>query len=137
ALRGIGGGGGPNTAPLEGPSDNGYDTESYVGRRGEPVADDEFRQVTPGYFKTLGIPVDQGREFTAGDDARSPQVAIVNQAWVRRYFPGQDVIGKRLDLEGTEKDRHWRVVVGVTGDAHDLRFDKPTPPPSFPPPPPF
>jgi putative ABC transport system permease protein len=52
--------------------------------------------VTPGYFKTLGIPLLRGRDFTPRDSAQAPPVAIVNETLARRYFPGQDALGKRL-----------------------------------------
>jgi predicted permease len=129
ALPGVSAAGGVNVAPLEGRTDSSYYLDGYVRRPGEPGPDDEIRRVTPGYFKALGIAVDQGRDFTAGDDSKAPQVVAVNQAWVRRYFPGQDVMGKRLDFESSEKEpRRWRSIVGVVADSHDFGFDKPTPP---------
>ena len=80
--------------------------------------------VGPHYFETMGIPLLQGREFTEADNETSPSVVIVNQEFVRRYFPGEDVIGKRIS---TNKDAHqnpiWSDVVGVvkTGKYRSLR----------------
>jgi predicted permease len=130
-LPGVTAAGAVNLPPLEGRTDRSYEIEGYVRRPGEPHTDDEFRQATQDYFKALGIAVVQGREFTAGDDAKAPLVALVNEAWVRRYFPGQDVIGKRLRYHGGEKEAPWRSIVGVVGDAHEFGFDKPTPPVYF------
>jgi putative ABC transport system permease protein len=126
ALPGVTAAGAMNLAPLEGPSDWSYDIEGYLPRPSEPGPDDQFRRVTGGFFRALRIPVLHGREFTAADDAKAPPVALVNEAWVRRWFPGQDVVGKRLRVAGRE--RPWRVIVGVVGDAHDLGLDRPTPP---------
>src|SRR5690606_15419742 len=58
----------------------------------------QWRSVGPDYFRTLGTAVVRGREFTATDDARAVPVAIVSEAFVRRYFAGQDPIGQRIDL---------------------------------------
>jgi predicted permease len=126
ALPGVEAAGAINVAPLGGQTDWSYTIEGYVKRPGEPGTDDQFRRATAGVFHTLRIPVLQGREFEVGDDAKAPFVALVNQAWVRRYFPGQDVIGKRLRNGGDKSP--WRTIVGVVGDAHDLGLDEPTPP---------
>jgi putative ABC transport system permease protein len=130
-LPGVTAAGAVNLPPLEGRTDSSYQIEGYVRGPAEPHTDDEFRQATEDDFKALGIAVVQGREFTAGDDAKSPLVALVNEAWVRRYFPGQEVIGRRLRFHGGEKEAPWRNIVGVVGDAHEFGFDKPTPPVYF------
>ena len=82
----------------------------------EPVADMSI--VTPGYFKTLGIPLIAGREFTEHDDDRAPGVIIVNQAFVKRFFPDGNPIGKRI-RPGFSSDvvpAMMREIVGVVGD---------------------
>jgi predicted permease len=66
------------------------------------------------YFSTLGVALLRGRNFTAGDTPTSPKVAIVNDAFVRRYWPGSDGLGRRFrarDSRGTDYE-----VVGVVGD---------------------
>ncbi|HEV2697139.1 MAG TPA: ABC transporter permease, partial [Terriglobales bacterium] len=72
----------------------------------------EYNQVSPGYFKTLGIPLFSGREFTRSDDENAPSVAIVNQTMVARYWHGQDPIGRRLQVRG-----RWARVVSVVADS--------------------
>ena len=81
-----------------------------------PVAD--ISMVTPGFFKTVGIPLIRGREFTDHDDAKSPGVVIVNQAFVRRFFPNQDPIGKRMkpDFGSETVPPEMREIVGIVGD---------------------
>ena len=54
--------------------------------------------VSPAYFRTLGVPVLSGREFNEGDRASGPPVAMVNQQFVSRYWPGENPLGKRLQL---------------------------------------
>jgi putative ABC transport system permease protein len=84
-----------------------------------------FETVTPGYFRTLGIPLAQGRDFDAFDRSGRPGVAIVSAAFARRYWPGQDPIGKRLKipLPPTEYHNAWLTVVGVAGDARYRELD--------------
>jgi len=72
----------------------------------------EYNQVSESYFKTLGIPLFSGREFTRSDDENAPLVAIVNRTMVERYWRGQDPTGLRLQVKG-----RWARVVGVVADS--------------------
>jgi putative ABC transport system permease protein len=66
------------------------------------------------YFRTLQIPLRRGRAFDEHDTQTSQQVAIVNEELARRYWPGQDPIGKQLRIDSASAP--WRVVVGVAGN---------------------
>ena len=68
--------------------------------------------VSRGHFRTLGIPLVQGRDFTAQDDAGAPRVVIVNQTAARRFWPGQVVVGKLIRL-GEES----ATVIGLAKDS--------------------
>ena len=68
----------------------------------------EFAIVSPRYFAALRIPLVAGRDFTDADDATSAPVAIVNEYFARRFWPGQDAIGRRFRTGGV-----WRTIVGV------------------------
>jgi putative ABC transport system permease protein len=70
--------------------------------------------VTPGYFSALGITLLRGREFTAQDDSGAPPVAIVNEKMANRYWPGEDAVGRALDIFGKE----YRII-GVAADVRD------------------
>ncbi|HEY7181767.1 MAG TPA: ABC transporter permease [Blastocatellia bacterium] len=73
-----------------------------------------FRQTArENYFATLEIPFLRGRNFTAQDDARAPQVAIVNQTFARRFFPNNDALGKRI---GFRRANRTVEIVGVVAD---------------------
>jgi putative ABC transport system permease protein len=102
----------------------------YEPKTPDAAPDDELRRTMPGSFETLRIAVRQGRTFTAADDEKAPFVAIVNEAWVRKYFPGQDVLGKRLRF-GYSEDKtpfeQWRTIVGVVADTHDFGLDQRSP----------
>jgi predicted permease len=60
----------------------------------------EYNQVTPGYLRTMGIPLLDGRDFTRADNETAPLVAIVNETMVARYWHGADPVGKRLQVKG-------------------------------------
>jgi putative ABC transport system permease protein len=62
-----------------------------------------LRAVTPDYFKLMGMAQIEGREFRSTDDNKAPNVAIVNQAFARRYFPQGNAIGKKFWLNGRDK----------------------------------
>jgi predicted permease len=72
-----------------------------------------FNVVSPGFFRTLGIPLLRGRDFDAGDSASSRPVLVVNEAFARRFWPGQDPIGKTIRNMG----EGGGLVVGVVRDA--------------------
>ncbi|HET9795935.1 MAG TPA: ABC transporter permease [Thermoanaerobaculia bacterium] len=74
--------------------------------------------VAPDYFSTMRIPVLRGRSLLPTDDAGKPLVAVVSAAAARRFWPGEDPLGRRFTnaREGTGKPRPWFTVVGVAGD---------------------
>jgi putative ABC transport system permease protein len=78
----------------------------------EPLAD--FRVVTPDFFTTMGIPLRQGRYFRDRDASGGPGVVIVNEALARKHFPGENPVGKKLQLPPW--DEPAREVVGVVAD---------------------
>ncbi|HEV3042123.1 MAG TPA: ABC transporter permease [Candidatus Angelobacter sp.] len=76
-----------------------------------------LRIASPGYFHTLGIPIISGRDFSEGDQTKSPLVVIVNQAFAQRFFPDRDALGKRITtgIVNADKDRP-REIVGIVGN---------------------
>ena len=88
--------------------------------------------VTPDYFQLMGIPLQRGRAFNAGDTPDGKLVAILSATTARRYWPGQDPIGKRFVIGSSDRlsgslnpDLHgpeWREVVGVVGDVRSGGF---------------
>jgi putative ABC transport system permease protein len=85
-----------------------------VGREAE--ADDwpeiAARQVSSGYFATLGLPLLRGRGLLDSDDAAAPRVVLINQAAAERFFPRQDPLGQQISMWGTR----WRIVGVVAGE---------------------
>jgi putative ABC transport system permease protein len=82
-----------------------------------PVSDMAF--VTPDYFRTVGIPLQEGRGFTENDDATSEPVLIVNRAFADKFFPGENAIGKRIEPGATADNTRngMRQIVGIVGNA--------------------
>ena len=77
----------------------------------------QLDRVSPGFFRTLGIPMRGGRDFTTADRAGAPGVAIVNESLARAFWPTQDAIGQQLSWPAlTGPRRPPLVVVGVVGD---------------------
>ncbi len=94
-----------------------YRLSFSVRGRPSPDANDPsatYRVIAPGYFETLGIPLRRGRGFTRQDASESQMVAIVDEAFVRRYFPGEDPIGRGISL-GNGNDG-FSEIVGIVGD---------------------
>ncbi|HVF44359.1 MAG TPA: ABC transporter permease [Pyrinomonadaceae bacterium] len=113
-----------DTLPLSG----GGNVAAFVveGRPAPPpeqVQDAEYRVVSPEYFDVMGVRLVRGQLFTARDREGSPAVAVVNEAMARRYWPGEDPIGKRVNL-GNPETSPWRMIVGVVRDVRHDGLDK-------------
>jgi putative ABC transport system permease protein len=72
--------------------------------------------ISPGYFRTLGAAVLSGRDFNSGDGSSGPRVAIVNQRFARRFWPGENPLGKRFRLFVGNTPEVWLTVVGVASN---------------------
>lgn len=89
---------------------------------GQPAVEESLRPtssslvVGPGYFRTLGAAVLSGREFAETDDVSSAQVAVVNELFASRYWPGEQALGKRLRLFDERAPAARLTVVGVVGN---------------------
>jgi putative ABC transport system permease protein len=72
--------------------------------------------VSPEYFRVLGVPVLRGRAFTGADAAGAPPVVVINQTMAESLFPGEDPLGRRLQLGDPDPTSPWITIVGVVGD---------------------
>jgi putative ABC transport system permease protein len=84
----------------------------------------EQPKITPSYFRTMGMRLMQGREFTRMDNRTSQPVAIVSEGLANTNWPGEDPIGKRVGID----DQQWRSVVGVVPDVRHDGVEKPARP---------
>ena len=93
-----------------------FEVEGRVAK-GEDAPLVSLRSVSPGYFRSMGIAVEQGRVFSESDTADAPPVIVINQATARKYFIQQDPIGNRvLFLGGDSKNHKYAPIVGVVHD---------------------
>jgi putative ABC transport system permease protein len=79
----------------------------------EPLSNLVF--VSPGFFGTIGVPLQKGRGFTVDDRTDKTQVVVINEAMARNLWPGEEVIGKRLG-DPDPANRNWLEIVGVVGN---------------------
>jgi len=108
--------------PLERGGNNGV---QIVGSSDSEWHSMDYREITPGYFRTLRIPLRQGRQFSDADSDVSARVVIVNEAFARQYFPDRSALGQLLDAS------HERCeIVGVVGNVKSY-LDQPAPPTMF------
>lgn len=82
----------------------------------EPMGD--ARLVLPGYFRSLGIRLFEGRAFDWRDAPANPKVVIVSRSFARKYWGAEDPLGKRIQLWSLSESAPWWTVVGVVGDVH-------------------
>jgi putative ABC transport system permease protein len=85
----------------------------------------DFATISPNYFRTLGVPVIRGRDFTGADPEGTPSVVLVNESFSRRFFPKGDCIGKRV--QNWAKDGDWMTIVGVVRDVRTYLEEEPPP----------
>ncbi len=99
-------------------------TADHPPRPGETLPLASIRSVSPGYFATLGIPLQRGRDFTRQDGADAPRAVIVDASTARRLWPGEDPLEKRITFSDTYENARWLTVVGVVGDVKDASLDQ-------------
>ncbi len=126
ALPGVVTAGGTTRLPLG--STNVTTTIRVDGRviEGARLPEIEFRRALHDYFGAMRIPLRRGRVFTSGDGS-GLEVAVVNETFAARVFPGEDPIGRRVAL-GADPANPWMTIVGVVGDVHHGSLEEPPPP---------
>jgi len=138
ALPGVQSAGAINFRPFLGWSDGtSVNIEGRTPQRPDELIRPLYRVVTPGLIPALGIQLVRGRTLTESDGPGSQQVVLVSREMVRRYWPGQDPIGKRIRPEFGKTRAPWRplasspgwfTVVGVVGDLRDTDLKAPLDP---------
>jgi putative ABC transport system permease protein len=111
--------------PLSGTnSDSSFHIEGPDSRVTKVFPDEEIRVITPEYFRVLKTPIVQGRSFTEGDVAEAPQVAIINRALAKKYWPNEEALGKRINLDDSDPAKiQWITIVGIIADIHHQGLD--------------
>jgi predicted permease len=83
---------------------------------GKGFASSSLEAISPGYLRTLGIPLRAGREFNDRDTAAAPKAVVVNEAFAKRYFAGQNPIGRHVGFTGPKAAVLDREIVGIAAD---------------------
>jgi predicted permease len=112
ALPGVAAAGSASNLPLVRGLNSGATVVSDGERQHDII---EFRAVSPDFLGIVGVPVLRGRGFTEADRAGAPPVALVNEAFVRRFFADGEPLGAQVSVDGPD-----RTVVGVLGDTKDM-----------------
>lgn len=129
-MAGVSAVGATNILPLSGNYDSrGVQIEDHPKPEGQAESP-QARSVTPGYFAAMGVPLVRGRLFDARDIEGAPRVVIVSEAMARRYWPGEDPVGRRITFNsGIPRAEQRSVggpgsreVIGIVGDVRHLEL---------------
>ena len=94
-----------------------------IGKPALPVGNQPsaaYYAATPGYFRTLKIPITKGRDFTEHDNAAAPLVAIISESMARQFYPNENPLGQRIQMGNGSKPAE---IVGVAGDVRDQELE--------------
>jgi predicted permease len=115
--------------PVLGGSNWGTDVAVQGFKTGPDIDNNSrFNEVGPGYFRTLGIPLISGREFTPADGITSAKVAIVNQEFVKKFHLGDDAVGKMMSDDDDTGKNLDTTIVGVVQNAKYSQVKQTIPP---------
>lgn len=125
ALPAVGAAGIVSTLPMTGSNSSGTTTGegSVIGPNDLPV-EAAYSWITPDYFKAMETSLVSGRFFNEQDTAQSQLVTIVDENFARRYYPGQDPLGKRIKRGGFQSTSPWLTIVGVVKPIRQQRLDE-------------
>ncbi len=124
SLPGVTSVGAVSHLPLQGNAGRGFVIEGRADPGPERQPGASYSVACPGYFRSLDIPVLEGRDFTDGDTVGSPGVIIINQTMARRFWPKEDPVGKHIKIGFFDSHEPWLTVVGVVGDVRHWGLDR-------------
>ncbi len=102
---------------------SGFEIEGRPAPKTADFIDANHRVITDEYLQTIGDHILKGRGFDSSDRIGSPPVVIINRAMARRYWPGQDPLGKRFRLTDDEEHQPWVRIVGIVEDVRQMGLD--------------
>ena len=108
-------------------SQDDMDMGTVVIKEAPPLPPDQhlsanFRDVSPNYFRTMAIPLIQGRTFADQDNLSNPRVVIIDESLARRFFPNESPLGRHLQVPNASAVQ--REIIGVVGDIRETGFDQ-------------
>ena len=124
-MHGVLGAGMASNVPLSNvePEPVRTDQDTALATAGVPPAD--LFWVSPAYLETMRIALRRGRSFTDADNVVPAATAIVSEAFARRRFPGEDPIGRRIQIVGQNPEQAWLTIVGIAANARYAALDRP------------
>jgi len=117
-----------NAVPLVGPPNSGGFAIEGDAVTNNAIPTSQITVVSPDYFRTIGTPLKRGRFFTDADDRQAPQVVLIDEALVERYFNNRDPLGVRIKRGGPLSNAPWMTIVGIVGNIKTDGFDQPDQP---------
>ncbi len=116
-----------NSFPLNegGPNNGTYDIEGRRAASPEKKPRANFQRVSADYFRTIGVPILRGRAIAETDRLGAPLVAVINEHMARHVWPGEDPVGKRIEIETDPGKTTWAEIVGVVGDVRQYSLAEP------------
>jgi putative ABC transport system permease protein len=116
--------------PLSGSnSDSSFHIEGRNDKQTGVYPDEEIRSISSDYFRVLETPLLKGRFFNESDTADAPGVVIINQAMAKKYWPGEEALGKRINFDDSDPAKiKWVTVVGIVTDIRHRGLDAETKP---------
>jgi putative ABC transport system permease protein len=115
AIPGVESAGIGKDLPVGDPAADGHFTIEHR-EQSSGSADADYRIVSPGYLRTLRVPILRGRDLSASDGRDAAPVAVINSEMARVYFPGEDPIGRRIWFDSFAPKPQWLTIVGIAGD---------------------
>lgn len=109
--------------PFEGNAGRGFQIEGRPPAAPGQLPGASYSVACPNYFRTMGIPILKGREFTPQDTVSAPGAIVINETMAGAFWPNQEPVGRAIRLGGSDGPR--LTVVGVVGDVHHLGLDVP------------
>jgi len=109
--------------PFQGNAGRSFQIEGRAPAAPGELPGANYSVACPNYFRTMGIPILKGREFTPQDTVSAPGVIVINETMARAFWPKENPVGKAIRLGGSDGPR--LTVVGVAGDVHHVGLDAP------------
>jgi putative ABC transport system permease protein len=130
-LPGVQSAGMTSALPLAGNPDFGFTIEGRTPSAPGDTPQTGWRAISPDYLRTMGIALRRGRFFNEQDHEKAAGVAIINETMARRFWPGEDPLGKRIKLGGPQRPYPWMEIVGIVGDVKHDGLDAPVGPETY------
>jgi putative ABC transport system permease protein len=125
ALPGVESAGAITHLPLSGMEESGnFSIESHPSESFDVGTIADMRAISPNYFRSMGIPILRGRDFSETDGEQSVPVAIISESMAMRYFPGEDPLGQRIKRGSATAEFPWATIVGIAADVKHSALEK-------------